>query len=298
MKVIQFTVPVANQGSVVVQEDILPYFYNFLHRHVESQITYILKGKGTLIVGNYSQPFKAGDIYIIGPNQPHMFKGDARYFEEQNEKNIHAIHIFFDIDKLDPLLSLPEFDEVKKFWIKSKGSLMLCPKYTKKASSDILKIYNLNGLNRLFKFAGLIHFFATGTTRWKSMTTGNYEQNYSDLEGMRMNDIFHFTLDHFSQPITLSKIAAVACMTPHAFCKYFKKHTRKTYLCFLNEIRINEACKILLSGKGVSISSIAYATGFNSAIAFNRVFRKVTGKSPSEYIKEYKFEIDNLVLSS
>lgn len=295
MKVIQFTVPVANQGSVVVQEDILPYFYNYLHRHAESQITYIIKGEGTLIVGNYTQPFKAGEVYVIGPNQPHMFKGDVRYFEEQKERNIHAIHIFFDINKLSPLLSLPELDEVKRFWIKSKGSMQLYPRYTEKASKEILKIYKLSGINRLFQFANLIHFFAVAATRWKSMTTGFYEQNYTDSEGLRMNDIFHYTLDNFSQPISLSKIAAVACMTPHAFCKYFKQHTRKTYLGFLNEIRINEACKVLLSGKSESISSIAYSTGFNSAIAFNRVFKKITGKSPSEYTKKYKFEIDDAV---
>ena len=37
MKVIQFTVPVAEEGAVVVQEDILPYIYNYLHRHQEAQ---------------------------------------------------------------------------------------------------------------------------------------------------------------------------------------------------------------------------------------------------------------------
>lgn len=45
MKVIQFTVPVAEEGAVVVQEDILPYFYNYLHRHKEAQVTLIIKEK-------------------------------------------------------------------------------------------------------------------------------------------------------------------------------------------------------------------------------------------------------------
>lgn len=107
MKVIQFTVPIADQGSVVIQEDILPYFYSYLHRHNEIQITSIILGEGTLIVGNYTQPFKAGEVYVIGANVPHMFKGDAKYFETNNEKNIHAIHIFFDSNKLQSVLNLP-----------------------------------------------------------------------------------------------------------------------------------------------------------------------------------------------
>ncbi|MCK7554673.1 AraC family transcriptional regulator [Chitinophaga sedimenti] len=59
-------------------------------------------------------------------------------------------------------------------------------------------------------------------------------------------------------------------------------------MAFLNEIRINEACKKIISGEFSSISSIAYNSGFNSAINFNRVFKKTTGISPSEYIREYK----------
>lgn len=290
MKVIQFTVPVANQGSVVVQEDILPYFYNQLHRHAEAQVTSIIKGEGTLIVGNYTQPFKAGEVYIIGPNQPHMFKGDARYFEENNEKNIHAIHIFFNPEKIAPLLNLPEFDQIKKFTLKTKGSLLLPAKYAPKASLDILRIGRLTGLNRLIQFTNLMQFFSMYVSDWKSLTPGVSQHTYTESEGIRMNDIFQYTVENFSEQISLSKIAAIAHMTPHAFCKYFKRHTRKTYFSFLNEIRINEACKILLKGRSDAISAVAYATGFNSAITFNRVFKKITKMSPSEYVRAYRFK--------
>ena len=73
MKVIQFTIPVARDNSIHIQEDELPYFYEHLHRHFETQITWVINGEGTLIVGNYMQPFSSGDIFIIGANQPHVF---------------------------------------------------------------------------------------------------------------------------------------------------------------------------------------------------------------------------------
>ena len=82
MKVVQFTIPVAKENSVIVQEERQAYFYNHLHRHNETQITWIIKGEGTLIIGNYMQTFKAGDIYIIGANQPHIFKNEPVYFEK------------------------------------------------------------------------------------------------------------------------------------------------------------------------------------------------------------------------
>ena len=68
MKAINFVLQSTSNNSVIVQEDLLPKFYNYLHYHKEYQITLILKGEGNVIVGNYNQLFKAGDIYFIGPN--------------------------------------------------------------------------------------------------------------------------------------------------------------------------------------------------------------------------------------
>src|SRR5690606_32723745 len=107
--------------------------------------------------------------------------------------------------------------------------------------------------------------------------------------------IYKYTFEHYAEDITLEKIASVVHITPQAFCKYFKMHTRKTYKIFLNEVRINEACKKIVTGDFECISSIAYATGFNSPINFNKVFKKTTGKSPSEYIRAYKHEWENTI---
>lgn len=81
-------------------------------------------------------------------------------------------------------------------------------------------------------------------------------------------------------------------MTPHAFCRYFKKHTRYTFINFLNKVRINEACKMLISGMHNGIAAVAYSCGFNSITNFNRVFKSVTGKSPRVYIDGYNHSIN------
>jgi AraC-like DNA-binding protein len=55
----------------------------------------------------------------------------------------------------------------------------------------------------------------------------------------------------------------------------------------LNEIRINEACKKIFAGDFDSIASVAYDSGFKSAISFNRVFKQITGKSPLQYRNDF-----------
>lgn len=289
MKVIQFKVPVAQTESVIVNEDVLPFFYEHIHRHQEMQLTLILKGEGTLIVGNYTQPFKAGDLYIIGANQPHIFKSEQRYYVDQGIANVHAIHIFFEQERtLQCLNNLPEMEFVNKFLENTCHGLQVAEAYTQEAVRMIEKINRSSGLKRLLSFIRLIRYLTKHVKEYKSLTTGFSNGLVSTPDGKRMDKIYQYTQQHYAENITLERIASVVHITPQAFCKYFKTHTRKTYKTFLNEVRINEACKRIMNGDFECISSIAYATGFNSAINFNKVFKKTTGKSPSEYIKEYK----------
>src|SRR3954471_7216397 len=116
MRVIQFTIPVARENSVIVQDDIMPHFYNHLHRHNETQITWILKGEGTLIAGNYMQQFKPGDIYVLGANLPHIFKSDPPYFDKRRRLDTHALTIFFNPEGFfQSILQLPEATAIRKF---------------------------------------------------------------------------------------------------------------------------------------------------------------------------------------
>jgi AraC-like DNA-binding protein len=291
MKIVQFTIPVANENSVIVQEDTMPYFYPHLHRHNETQITWIIKGEGTLIAGNYMQAFKAGDIYIIGANLPHVFKSDTKYFDRRKKNNSHALTIFFNPNGLfQPILDLPETKIIKKFVASTCYGLQVPISKTKRIYAEMLEVKKLKQGPRLIAFMHLLQTF-TDTKGWNTLASTLHEYSFSDSEGLRMNGVYQYTMAHYSDSITLKQIADVAFLTPPAFCRYFKKHTRKTYVTFLSEIRINEACKKILSGEFDSISSIAFETGFMSAVSFNRVFKKITGRSPKQYQNEYQQKI-------
>ncbi|MFY7793753.1 MAG: AraC family transcriptional regulator, partial [Chitinophagaceae bacterium] len=60
MKVIQFTIPEKVGSCLHIKEDKLPYFYPHLHRHIEIQMTWVISGEGTLIIGNNMHPFQSG----------------------------------------------------------------------------------------------------------------------------------------------------------------------------------------------------------------------------------------------
>ena len=93
-------------------------------------------------------------------------------------------------------------------------------------------------------------------------------------------------LQHFLQEIRLSDVASLAGMTEAAFCRYFKARSNKTFIDFVNEIRIGHACKLLLEDKW-TIAQIAYDSGFDSLSNFNRNFKKYIGHTPREYKGNY-----------
>lgn len=292
MKIIQFTIPVAKDHAVIVQEDIVPHFYNHLHRHNETQITWIIKGEGTLVAGNYMQPFKPGDVYILGANQPHIFKSDPVYFDKRRKKQVHAISFFFNPNGFfKPILELNECKSIKKFVDSTAYGVQLPQADQEKITAEMLAVKNAKQGLRLAAFIRMLHIMS-GIRGWTKLSTMPAEFTFSDIEGLRMNDVYQFTMTHYAENIKLKQVADIAFMTPQAFCRYFKKRTGKNYIVFLNEIRISEACKKITTGNCSSIASVAYDTGFSSAVSFNRVFKKMVSCSPRQYQKEYLQKIN------
>ena len=292
MKVVQFTIPVATEYSIIVQEDILPYFYNHLHRHNEIQITWVIKGEGTLIAGNCMQRFKPGDIYIIGANQPHLFKSDPSYFEKRSNKEIHALTMFVDPGGLfSTILELPEMKSAKKFLEATAAGMQIPQVYKQPVMEKMLQVKEARNGMRLATFIQLLQVM-TAIKKYKTLSSSGSEYSISESEGLRMNDVYQYTMTHYTENISLHQIASVAHLTPQAFCRYFKKHTRKTYITFLNEVRVNEACKKIVAQDFDSIATVAYQTGFTNAVTFNRVFKKITGQPPKKFLNEYLQKVD------
>ncbi len=292
MKVVQFTIPVAGDRSIVVQEEKLPHFYNHLHRHKEIQITWIIEGTGTLIAGNYMQPFKAGEVYLLGANQPHLFKSDPVYFDQRRKKKVQALSLFFNpVQFTQTVLSLPETKNIKRLIEQSSMGLQVPAASAKKIIAEMLLVKEAK---QAYILAAFLHLLQTLSSIKGNRILASASTHYSisDTEGLRMNDVYRYTMEHYTDQIKLKEIAGVAHLTVQAFCRYFKKHTRKTYISFVNEIRINEACKKMTGADVTSISSIAYETGFSSAVSFNRVFKQVTGVSPSRYITDYRQQVN------
>ena len=112
----------------------------------------------------------------------------------------------------------------------------------------------------------------------------NAELNWglSEKNGSRMDIILRFLLENKNRTIRLEEAASVASMSKEAFCRFFKLRTRKTFTQYLNQLRVNEALK-LLEETELGIAEIAFQVGFENLSYFNRAFRKIQGETPSYF---------------
>ncbi|WP_299046844.1 AraC family transcriptional regulator [uncultured Polaribacter sp.] len=278
MKVYPFKIPKPENNALIYQEDIELVFYDKLHQHDEIQISFIAKGNGTLLVGDNISSYIENDIFIIGSNLPHAFKSD-----KYSQTTSKMLSLFFTESSFgNNFFGLNEFTELNRFFTESIQGLVI-----KNNKTEIIERFKkLKKASKLERFILLLEILKhIANSKSETLSRFVYDKTYSDIEGKRMRNVFDYTIENASNTIDLNTIASVANMTKNAFCKYFKKRTNKTYISFLIELRIENACKLLKNNRDLSVNEIAYQTGFNNISNFNRKFKKIKKVTPLLYRK-------------
>jgi len=101
-------------------------------------------------------------------------------------------------------------------------------------------------------------------------------------ESTNMTRARQFIEDHQAEPLSLGRIAQVANISRHYFCKMFKKATGMNFTDYLSRVRV-EKSKTLLLNPNSRISEAAFACGFQSMTNFNREFKRIVGRSPTQF---------------
>jgi len=281
MKVVPFQIPKGTEEAFRVQVDVVPHLYNHLHQHPEIQLTLIKESNGTLIAGDYVGPFHAGDVFVIGGNQSHVFRNDEKFF--RNSSKAIAITIFFDETTLGKnFWMLEEMKPLQQFLKNSSGGFRITGRKKKLLAEKLLSITNAKGIDRLIIFLEILKVLGS-RKEMQPLAKPLLQRNIKSYDGNRLNKVIEFTFKEFQRPITLKEVSSLANLTPEAFCKYFKTRTRKTYINFLNEIRVNHACRLLTEDG--TIADICYDCGFMNLSNFNRIFKKIKQLSPGEWRK-------------
>ncbi len=281
-RVVSFNVPQTEHEIVRVQRDEVPYFYDQLHQHPEIQVMLIEAGEGTLVAGDYVGRFQPGEVYIIGGGQPHVFRSDPSYYDHSQVARSTSLYFnerYFgkELWQANELKAVRELAEV------SRQGLQFVSEQTAASASLIRQIADSQGLARVAAFFQLLDLLTA--SRKDLLKLALQPGKLVETEEDRMNRILEFTFRESHRKIYLEEVAQLAHLSVEAFCRYFKLHTRKTYVNFLNEVRVSQACQRLIRSD-MPVEQICHRSGFANVSNFNRIFKKITKKSPLAFRRQ------------
>lgn len=251
------------------------------HFHPELELVYVKGGSGKRHIGNHLSYYNDGELVLIGSMLPHYGFTD-RLTGNESETIIQLREDFMGAEffKTHEMFSIAQLFDRARAGIAFQG-----------VSKEKIgrRIEKLPGLDNFAKFIELLCILQdmAWATEYEILNADGFTFEVQNADNERVNIIYDHVLTNFQRPIPLEEIAAEVSMTIPAFCRYFKKLSGKTFTRFVNEFRIVHACK-LLSEMPSSITDICFESGFNNFSHFNRLFKKITGKSPSDYRREFR----------
>jgi len=273
--------------SVTVHELKEPHFDANWHFHPHYQLFTVLEGTGKRLIGDSIQTFEPGDTVFLGPDIPHLWRSDPAYFNGNHDLFTHGVVLYFQEDFLGKdFFEKPEMLHLKQLLIDSKRGIEYKGGLRDHIRQELLELRNAEGFYGILRLLTLLDKLAHGTGGSPIASYG-YVNTYKVSETERMQKVHNYVLQHFAQEIRLGDVASLAGMSEAAFCRYFKARSNKTFIDFVNEIRVGHACKLLLEDQW-TIAQIAYDSGFDSLSNFNRNFKRYIGHTPREYKGNYE----------
>lgn len=286
MKAFLEQVPLCNDSSFLVREFKVPFFEAPLHFHPVYELTLITESRGKRFIGDHIGDFGVGDLVFMGPSLPHFYRCTNDYYQNDPALRARAIIIQHSEDFLGKdFFSIPEMRAVKELFNNSMHGISFYGKTRNEVIKRMKKIRNVTGIERLNQFLSILDILSISTDYELLAKQKILGQNFQD--SMRMNRIYEYIMNNFLQKITVNEVATQVNMSEGAFCRYFKKKTRKTFISFLNEVKIGYASKLLLE-ENLNVTQVCYESGFENVSNFNRQFKSITKFTPTKYRRHFK----------
>lgn len=256
------------------------YFDKPWHFHKEYELTLIEKSEGTRFVGDQISRFQPDDLILIGPNIPHLYRNSEPYYKS-SKLQAKSIFIHFTDDFLGKFFfDLPEMKLVRRLLNRSNMGLVIGGTTADEVSRKLRKMEADNPVKRLMKLLDILIILST-SKQLTNILNREFTVN-NNTDAARIDLVFQFIMKNYKNEIYIEEIASKLNMSISSFSRYFKHHTRKTFSNYVTEIRISQACQMLIEDRH-SASQIGYMVGFENQSNFYRHFKKRTGLTPKEY---------------
>lgn len=250
------------------------------HCHEEYELHIITETSGKAFVGDWIGRYEPGHVSLCGPRLPHVWIAND---EPESHVSNHLVIQF----KHEPIekacQAIPELAELMPLLERSRHGI----EFFGISARAIEHWQNVKSKKGLFRFSAFLEFMGV-LAKWNDYRLLSSAQMRGDNNSPEFEQI-NYIVKRISENITNVKsatdFAAELGMSESRFSRFFHRATGNTYTDFVNQVRINRACQLLMTSDRY-IASISYEVGFNSVANFNRRFLEIKGVTPSEFRKQ------------
>lgn len=265
-------------GIYIIDKDHPKYEMAF-HWHTSLEIIRIIKGSLLITLNNKSFTARENDVVFVNPDVVHgATPCDCKYeclvfpLGLLKNGNRSCDRFLEDLADRNCQLAFMPFGEQLKSCINELFE-------TVKSRENG---YRFITIGLVYRLIGLF----IKTNQYSYDTDGLTDKDEQKV--LKLKRTLAYIRDNFDKEISLDEIAAPSGLSTKYFCCFFKEMTGKSAIEYLNSYRVERACRKLLESD-LTVTQIAYGSGFNDLSYFIKTFKKIKGCPPSEYRKTSVF---------
>jgi AraC-like DNA-binding protein len=255
------------------------------HYHPEYELTYILDSEGVRLVGDHVSDYKSGELVFLGSNLPHTWTSEDKTGKPR--KRHRALVLQFSRSYFpSELLSLPEYLNVKSLLESSAHGLQFYGPISSEVAKRMQRLTKTKGIRSFVELISILDLLGQ-CKNGRRLSTPAFAPHLKLHTQARFERILNKIGESYQNDISLKEMARVSHMSPSSFCRFFRKMTQKSFIEYVNQLRIEQAHKMLIE-TDKAISEIAFEIGFQNLSNFNRRFHLLTQMTPKEYRQHYQ----------
>jgi len=256
------------------------------HCHPEYEIMLMTHSKGKRFVGDSISYYQDGDLVFIGSNLPHTLYSPAGILGARVMHEAILIQFNENVAGLD-VDGTPEFKRMQNLFCDASRGIRFHGTTRDQAAQKITEMSLLEGFDRLMHLLATLNLLGKANDDEREyLSSIEFNQTPQPTHRSRIDRVCTCLNQDYRRRLRLEEAAAMANMSVTAFSRFFKRSTGKTFVRYINELRVGQASKLLIESE-LSVAEICYQVGFNNVSNFNRRFRELQRMSPKEYRREF-----------
>lgn len=265
-------------------------YIGVMHKHDFIELVYVISGSARHYMGEYIYEVRKGDLIIVNYGTEHTFIPLENSDESFSTYDLLFTTELFEITGIgkydfSALASSYLFYSMFPDSTTVNNSLNLIRSESKDFHDILGKIYSeythrKSGFLSMIR-AYLIELITLIFREIDKKTTSDITNEQREVVSKAIDYMKH----HYNTRINLDNIVADIFLSKDYFRQLFKKTTGMSVTDFIQQTRVEEACKLLTSTNR-TVFDIAGSCGFTDVKFFYKIFKKITGKTPSEFRKE------------